>query len=158
MSSAEMLQWLLRLTSVVLRSSTISLSILGGLVKVTWSFCGIKPRNAWGQEILIPCGMVLTWLNMSQRKAPMSQLIMKGQPWRSLEMGSILKNTMHNPQPRLFVVYYCTAFLHSQVVFIVIGFVISFHFYGRCHRSLPLSQDLWMGQAVTLNTQPQLLG
>ena len=36
----------------------ISLSIQGILVKVTWSFCGIKLKNPWGQENLIPCGMV----------------------------------------------------------------------------------------------------
>ena len=29
------------------------------------SFCGIKLKNPWGQESLIPCGIVLTWLNMS---------------------------------------------------------------------------------------------
>ena len=39
---------------------------------------------------------------------------MKEQPWRSLEMGSILKSTMHNLHPGLIVVYYCTFFeLHS---------------------------------------------
>ena len=41
---------------------------------------------------------------------------MKGQPWRSLEMGSILKNTMHDLQPGLIVVYYCTV-LHCIVRF-----------------------------------------
>ena len=35
---------------------------------------------------------------------------MEGQPWQSLEMGSILKNTMHDLQPRLIVVYYCIVF------------------------------------------------
>ena len=36
--------------------------------------------------------------------------IMKGQPWWSLEIGSILKNTMHDLQPGLIIVYYCTIF------------------------------------------------
>ena len=70
-------------------------------MKVTWSFCGIKLRNPWGQESLTRCGMVLMWLNVSKRKAHMSWWIMKGRPWRSLEMGSILKNTMHDFKPWL---------------------------------------------------------
>ena len=40
----------------------------------------------------------------------MSWWIMKGQPWSSLEMGSIIKNTMHDIQQGLIVVYYCTVF------------------------------------------------
>ena len=40
----------------------------------------------------------------------MSWWIMKGQPWRSLEMGSILKNTMDDLQLGLIIVYYCTIF------------------------------------------------
>ena len=39
---------------------------------------------------------------------------MKGQPWKSLEMGSILKNTMHDFHLGLNFVYYCT-FLHCIV-------------------------------------------
>ena len=36
--------------------------------------------------------------------------IMKGQPWRSLEMGYTLRNTMHDIQLGLIIVYYCTFF------------------------------------------------
>ena len=94
----------------------ISLSVQEGLMKVTWCFCGVKLRSPWRRVNLIPCGMVLMWLNESYRKAPMSWLIMKGQPWRSLEMGSISKNTMHDLQPRLIFVYYYT-FFHCIVRF-----------------------------------------
>ena len=41
---------------------------------------------------------------------------MKGQPWQSLEIGSISKNTMHDLQLGMIVVYYCT-FLHCIVRF-----------------------------------------
>ena len=46
----------------------------------------------------------------------MSWLIMKGQPWWSLEMGSISKNTMHDLHPGMIVVYYCIV-LHCIVRF-----------------------------------------
>ena len=61
----------------------------------------------------------------------MSQWIMKEWPWRSLEMGSVSRSTMHDFHPRLVIVYYCTI-LHRQVFFlIVIGFVISFCFFWQ---------------------------
>ena len=41
---------------------------------------------------------------------------MKGHPWRSLEMVSILKGTLHDLQPGLIDVYYCTV-LHCIVRF-----------------------------------------
>ena len=47
-----------------IRSSTISLSVQGGLVKETWSFCGINRNNPWGQGNLILCGVVLMWLSV----------------------------------------------------------------------------------------------
>ena len=34
------------------------MSVQGGLVTETWTFCGINWKNPWGQENLILCGMV----------------------------------------------------------------------------------------------------
>ena len=84
-------------------------------------------------------------------------------------MGSISRSTMHDFQPRLVIVYYCTI-LHSQVFFlIVIGFVISFCFFwqmsmeysthigftdGASHHTQHLASTAWviytpMGQVLS---------
>ena len=49
--------------------------------------------------------VIHTCLNMCSRRVPMSWCIMKGQPWRSLEIGCILKITLRDLQPRLIIVY-----------------------------------------------------
>ena len=81
----------------------------------------------------------------------MSWSITKEQPWKSLEMVSISKNTMHDLQPRLLVVYYCTTFLHSQVLFIVIRFVISFYFLWQM--SMQSSTYIGFADGASRHTQ-----
>ena len=95
---------------------------------------------------------------------------MKGQPWLSLDMGSILKSTMHNFQPGLTIVYYCTAFCIFRFLLWLSGLLISFHFLwqmsmdssiyigfadGARHHTQHLSSIAWviytpMGQVLSL--------
>ena len=67
-------------------------------------------------EILLVLKFQLTktYFGTFSYKAHFRPQISSNDPWWSLEMGSILKNTMHDLQPRLIVVYYCTFFeFHS---------------------------------------------
>ena len=79
-------------------------------------------------------------------------------------MGSILKSTMHDPQPGMIIVYYCTIFFIVRFFLWRSGLLISFHFlwqmsmesfayigfaYGASRHSQHLASAAWVIYAPT---------